>query len=51
MRRALASILKAIAGIAGVVFLLAPLTDTGVIVTVVALVVAIHQRRLVHLFE
>ena len=41
MRQALAHIPKVIAGLAGVVFLLAPLTDTGVIVTVVALVVAI----------
>jgi hypothetical protein len=41
MKQGLASLLKAIAGIAGVVFLLAPVTSMGILVTVIALVVAI----------
>jgi hypothetical protein len=41
MKQGLTSLLKAIAGIAGVVFLLAPVTSMGILVTVIALVVAI----------
>ena len=41
MKQAVASILKAVAGIAGLVFLLAPITDMGILVSVVAIVVAI----------
>jgi len=41
MKRGLASILKAVAGIAALVCLLAPLTDRGVLVFAAALVVAI----------
>jgi len=41
MKRALAGILKVVAGIAGVVFLLAPITGMGLLVCVVALIVAI----------
>jgi hypothetical protein len=41
MLGALASILKAVAGIAGLVFLLAPITDMGILVSVVAIAVAI----------
>jgi len=41
MKQGLASLLKVVAGIAGVVFLLAPFTSMGVLVSVIALVVAI----------
>jgi hypothetical protein len=41
MKNALATILKAVAGLAGVVFLMAPVTDMGVIVSMIALAVAI----------
>src|SRR5690348_10520108 len=41
MKQGLGSVLKALAGIAGLVFLMAPLTDMGVLVSMVALVVAI----------
>jgi len=41
MKQALASVLKAVAGIAGLVFLLAPVTDMGILVSVIGLVVAI----------
>ncbi len=37
----LAFILKSVAGIAGVVFFFAPITDTGILISLVALVVAI----------
>ena len=41
MKQMLASVLKAVAGIAGLVFLLAPITGMGILVSVIALVVAI----------
>lgn len=41
MKRGLGSVLKAVAGIAGLVFLVAPLTSIGILVSVIALVVAI----------
>ena len=41
MKQMLASVLKAVAGIAGLVFLLAPITGMGTLVSVIALVVAI----------
>jgi len=41
MKQALASVLKAVAGIAGLVFLLAPVTGMGILVSVIGLVVAI----------
>jgi hypothetical protein len=41
MKQLLASVLKAVAGIAGLVFLLAPITGMGILVSVIALVVAI----------
>jgi hypothetical protein len=41
MKQALAKVLKTIAGVAGVVFLFAPLTDNGILVSVAALFVAI----------
>ena len=41
MKHALASLLKAIAGIAAVVCLLSPVTAMGVLVFVIALIVAI----------
>ena len=41
MKQGLASLLKVIAGIAGLVFLLAPFTSMGILVAVIALVVAI----------
>lgn len=41
MKQALAGLLKAIAGIAGLVFLLAPITDMGVIVMFIAAPVAV----------
>ena len=40
MKPALATILKAVAGIAGLVFLLAPMTGMGILISVVSLVVA-----------
>jgi hypothetical protein len=41
MKHALASVLKAVAGIAGLVFLLAPVTGMGILVSVIGLVAAI----------
>ena len=41
MKQGLASLLKAVAGIAGLVFLLAPITGMGILVAVIALTVAI----------
>ena len=41
MKQELAGLLKAVAGIAGVVFILAPMTGMGILVAVIALVVAI----------
>jgi len=41
MKEGLASLLKVVAGIAGLVFLLAPITGMGILVSVIALVVAI----------
>ena len=41
MKQVLAFIFKGIAGIAGVVFFFAPITDTGILISLVALVVAI----------
>jgi hypothetical protein len=41
MKQALAGLLKAIAGIAGLVFLLAPITDMGVIAMFIAAPVAV----------
>jgi hypothetical protein len=41
MKQGLASLLKAVAGIAGLVFLLAPFTSMGILVALIALVVAI----------
>jgi hypothetical protein len=41
MKQMLASLLKAVAGIAGLVFLLVPFTSMGILVAVIALVVAI----------
>jgi hypothetical protein len=41
MKNGLSGILKAVAGIAGLVFLVAPFTAMGIFVSVVALIVAI----------
>ena len=41
VKKGLASVFKAVAGIAGLVFLMAPITDMGILVSVMALVVAI----------
>jgi hypothetical protein len=41
MKHALARVLKAVAGIAGLVFLLASVTGTGILVSVIGLVAAI----------
>jgi hypothetical protein len=41
MKHGLGSALKVVAGIAGLVFLLSPLTSMGILVSVIALVVAI----------
>ena len=41
MKQALSSVLKAVAGIAGLVFLLAPVTGMGILVSVINLLVAI----------
>ena len=41
MKQGLASLLKAVAGISGLVFLLAPFSSMGILVAVIALVVAI----------
>ena len=41
MKEGLASLLKVVAGIAGLVFLLAPITGMGILVCVIGLVVAI----------
>jgi hypothetical protein len=41
MKKGLAGLLKAVAGIAGVVFLVAPVSGMGIVVCVVALFVAI----------
>ena len=41
MKQGLASLLKVVAGIAGLVFLLAPITGMGILVSVIGLVVAI----------
>ncbi len=41
MKHGLGSALRAVAGIAGVVFLLAPITSMGILVSVIALMVAV----------
>lgn len=41
VKKGLASVFKAIAGIAGLVFLIAPITGLGILVAFIALVVAI----------
>ncbi len=41
MKKGLASLLKAVTGIAGLVFLVAPFTSMGILVAVIALIVAI----------
>jgi hypothetical protein len=41
MKQVLATVLKAVAGLAGFVALMAPITDTGLVVTGIALLVAI----------
>jgi hypothetical protein len=48
MKQALAGLLKAIAGIAGLVFLLAPITDMGVITMFVAAPVAVIAAVAAH---
>ena len=40
MKQGVATLLKVIAGIAGIVFLLAPMTGMGILVSVIGLVVA-----------
>ena len=52
MKQALASTLKAVAGIAGFVFLVAPITDMGILVSLAALMAAIITGVLgVHLSD
>lgn len=41
VKKGLASVFKAVAGIAGLVFFMAPITNMGILVSVIALVVAI----------
>lgn len=41
MKQGLATVLKAVAGLAGAVALMAPVTDTGLVITGIALLVAI----------
>jgi hypothetical protein len=48
MKQGLAGLLKAVAGIAGVVFLLAPVSGMGIVVCVVALFVAIIAGAIGH---
>jgi hypothetical protein len=45
MKQGLASLLKAVAGIAGLVFRLAPITGRGILVAVIAIVVAMPAGR------
>jgi hypothetical protein len=40
MKQGLATVLKAVAGLAGVVALLAPVTDAGLVITGIAILVA-----------